>query len=464
MIVFQEVTVMSKPGVYILGLSDCGEKMCAAGGRISTQSGNALGIWEKSQDAVKNASLIDKVTRSGHNSTVEHIFFNLAFNDVSVQVEQFMIEFRLASFTVKSRRYVDFSDAGYYTPAFKNEENKAQYDAHVRSLFEAYGKLIEGGVPKEDARFVLPYCFLSNFFCSLNGRELLHVLKAMLYGRGRELPEIYTLGLSLKEQAEKAAPGLLTGFEERKPKDSDRIDLSFLPDEAEKGKKKPLVQLLGKTENAERLVVTAALLEQNRFTPDQIQKAAADPSTAEKIVKAVLASTRPRALETISYTFALNGVSLSTLTHFARHRMHSLLVPNLNTVDRRSYIIPESVKTDSEMLQTYVNSFEHNIRVYERFKALGETEVLPYLLLSGNTIDLVSTMNGRELLLFMKLRSCTRAQWEIQLYANEMLALLRREAFDIFRHYGPTCYATGVCPEGRLSCGRAAEMKEKFNA
>ncbi len=44
---------MDKPGVYILGLSDCGEKMCAAGGRISTQSGNALGIWEKSQDAAK---------------------------------------------------------------------------------------------------------------------------------------------------------------------------------------------------------------------------------------------------------------------------------------------------------------------------------------------------------------------------------------------------------------------------
>ena len=455
---------MDKPGVYILGLSDCGEKMCAAGGRISTQSGNALGIWEKSQDAAKNASLIDKVTRSGHNSTVEHIFFNLAFNDVSVQVEQFMIEFRLASFTVKSRRYVDFSDAGYYTPAFKNPGNKALYDAHIRWLFDAYGRLIGGGVPKEDARFVLPYCFLSNFFCSLNGRELLHVLKAMLYGRGRELPEIYALGLSLKKQAEEVAPGLLTGFEERKPKRSDRIDLSFLPDDGEKPKQKQLVQLLGKTENAEKLVVTAALLEQNRFTAGQIQKAVNDPAVTEKVIKAVLASARPRALESISYTFALNNVSLSTLTHFARYRMHSLLVPDLNTVDRKNYIIPESVKTDSEMLQTYVNAFEHNIRMFRQFKALGETEALPYLLLSGNTIDLVSTMNGRELLLFMKLRSCTRAQWEIQLYANEMLTLLRREAFDIFRHYGPTCYATGICPEGRLSCGRAAEMQEKFKA
>ncbi len=455
---------MEQPGVFILGVSDCGEKMCAAGGRISTQSGNALGIWAKSQDAEKNANLIDKVTRSGHNSTVEHIFFNLAFNDVSVQVEQFMIEFRLASFTVKSRRYVDFSDAGFYTPAFKNEENKAKYDTHVRSLFDAYAKLIEGGVPKEDARFVLPYCFLSNFFCSLNGRELLHVLKAMLYGRGAEMPEIYALGQSLKAQAEKLAPGLFAGFDERKPAAADRVDLSFIETPAEKSREKKPVELLGKTENAEPLVVTAAMLEQNRFTAEQIRQTVSDPAAAEKVIKAVLNSTRPRALETISYTFALNGVSLSTLTHFARHRMHSLLVPNLNTVDRTSYIIPESVKKDFETLQIYVNAFEHNIRIYDSMKAAGEAEALPYLLLSGNTVDLVSTMNGRELLLFMKLRSCTRAQWEIQIFANAMLAVLRREANEIFRHYGPSCYVTGVCPEGRLSCGKAAEIKEKFQA
>ena len=113
-----------KYGAYIIGCSDCNEEVCAAAGRISTQSGTALEIFERSHDEDKNTSLIGKVTRSGHTSTIEHIFFNLAFENVSVVVEQFMIEFRLASFTVKSRRYVDFSDCGYYNPEFKNEENK----------------------------------------------------------------------------------------------------------------------------------------------------------------------------------------------------------------------------------------------------------------------------------------------------------------------------------------------------
>ena len=116
-----------KYGAYIIGCSDCGEEVCAASGRISTQSGTALEIFERSHDKEKNRNLINKVTKSGHTSTIEHIFFNIAFENVSVVVEQFMIEFRLASFTVKSRRYVDFSDCGYLVPDFKCEKDKEKY-------------------------------------------------------------------------------------------------------------------------------------------------------------------------------------------------------------------------------------------------------------------------------------------------------------------------------------------------
>ena len=451
-----------KSGVYVLGYSNCGEKMCAAGGRISTQPGNALGIWEKSQDDEKNANLIDKVTRSGHNSTVEHMMFNLAFNDVSVIVEQFMIEFRLASFTVKSRRYVDFYDAGFYVPEFKNEENKTKYIAHISSLFEAYKKMTDAGIPKEDARFVLPYCFFSNFFCSLGGRELLHVLHAMLHGRGSKSPEIYTLGQQLLEQVKEIAPGVLTGFEERKPKKSDELDLSFI--EADRtSSPNELVEYISGSKDAAKTVATAAMLEANVYSASTVKSAVATKETRENIIKAVINSTRPRALESVQFTFALNKVSLSTLTHFARHRIHSIQIPSLSTVDRNDWVNPDSITADKEMLATYTACFKNSIALYEELKADGETDVLPYIILSGNTLSIVSTMNGRELLLFMKLRSCTRAQWEIQIYANKMLEILRSEEPELFRYYGPSCYVDGYCPEGRLTCGRAAEMKEKYS-
>ncbi len=453
---------MAKPGVYLVGISDCDEKICAASGRISTQNGTAMEIFEKSQDKDKNEKLISKVTKSGHTSTTEHIFFNLAFEDVSVVVEQFMIEFRLASFTVKSRRYVDFSSSGYYMPEFTNEEDKAEFSQTVESLFDSYIKLTDKGIPKEDARFILPYCFYSNFYCSLNGRELVNVLNAMLYGRGKNVREIYELGISLLGQCREKAPGIFTDFENRAEKYNDNIDLGFeVEDEI---KNSDICEILSYTSDGEKNIARTALIENYNYSSAAVEKIVSSKEKVRKIISAVVKSSRPRALESFSCTVRFNKVSLACLTHFARHRMQSICIPRLITADRNSYIIPETVKTDSEALGIYKKCFEDMNKLYKSLKDKQYSEsILVYCVLSGNTVDIVTTMNARELLLFFKLRSCTRAQWEIQEFAVDFLKKLRKIAPDLFSHYGPSCYASGACPEGRMTCGRAAEIKDKFN-
>ena len=102
----------------ILGFSPNLAAMISSGGRISTMEGTAGQIWQKSLELgeEKNERLIGKVVSSGHTSVLEHGYVNLSFENVSVFAEQFLIEFRLASFTVKSRRYVDFSNCGWVTP------------------------------------------------------------------------------------------------------------------------------------------------------------------------------------------------------------------------------------------------------------------------------------------------------------------------------------------------------------
>lgn len=456
-----DFTDLHTSGAWIIGLSDCGEKLSAAGGRISTQEGTALGIWQKSQDEEKNQKLIDKVTRSGHNSVIEHTYYNLVFQNVSAAVEQFIIEFRLASFTVKSRRYVDFSDAGFYVPAFETEAETEAYKAHMASLFSLYTEFCEQGVPKEDARFLLPYCLYSNFFCSLNAREFLHMLRAMLFGRGKRFPEIYNLGLSLYEQAKARTPGILTGFYERAPQNSDVPNLSFLP-KAEREESTELTELLAYTPDAESCVARSALIAETGLSTAQINAQLEDTETVDKIIRAVTETTRPRALESAVFTIRFNGVSLSGTTHFARHRMQSISIPSLCDTDRRKYIIPQSVRENPALLKKYEAAFEKNAAEYERLKKAGcPEETLLYYLLSGNTLDLVTTMNARELMLFMRLRTCTRAQWEIRAHAVDALKKLRKAAPGIFKYCGPSCYVS-KCPEGKFSCGRANEMRELF--
>ena len=196
--------------VTLISCSPEAAAIIASGGRISTMDGTADEIYAKSLAAgqEKNEKLIGKVLSSGHTSVLEHCYVNLSFENVSVLAEQFLIEFRLASFTVKSRRYVDFSGAGYVAPDFSDPAQAAAFDAAVRALFGIYDELEAAGVPKEDARFVLPYCFCSNFFCSMNARELVHVMNELTYGRGSGIPELRALGESLFAQCEARLPFL----------------------------------------------------------------------------------------------------------------------------------------------------------------------------------------------------------------------------------------------------------------
>ncbi len=453
-----------KSEVKIVGYSNCGESLCAAGGRISTQPGDVFDILEKSKDDEKNASLIQKVTKSGHNSVIEHLFFNLAFRNVSVVVEQFMIEFRLASFTVKSRRYVDFGDAGFFVPEFSSESVKEKYTEHMSKLFDTYNKLTEKGVAKEDARFVLPYCFFSNFICSMNAREFLNVLRAMLYGRGSKYPEIKKIGLSLLEQAQEIAPGVMESFNNFGKTFNDKPDFSFLSSKGKYVNEKPLVELISYTENSDFAVAKTALISETALNQDEVNSVVSDGETRKRIIDAVIDCARPRPLEAASYTFRLNNVSLACITHIVRHRIQCVTVPELTSSNRGRYIIPPAVKADAELLELYTNAFSETEKLYNELRDMGESEEnLIYVLLSGNTLDLTITMNARELLLFLKLRTCERAQWEIRDYAYLMLKMLRDSAPDIFRRYGPSCFVTGVCPEGRLSCGKISEIKNRFS-
>ena len=450
----------NKSTALIIGMTDTDEKVTAASGRISTQEGTALSIWDKSQDREKNANLIGKVTASGHTSTVEHTYFQLAFQNVTAVVEQFIIEFRLASYTVKSRRYVNFSDAGFYVPEFNDEEIEKSYKEHMGKMFALYDELCANGVLREDARFVLPYCLYSNFFCSVNGREFLNMLTAMICGRGARYPEIKKLGLELYEQAKTRAPGIMASFNPEKQV-NDVPDLSFIDVKPEHTATP--VELLAYTPDATKCVARNALISGKNLATEQIESIISDEDTTKKIVEAVVKCKRPRPLECVNYTLRFNNVSLSCITHFARHRIQSIEIPELIKTDRMSYIIPPVLKDKPELLAKYENAFKETAEEYERLKKLGiAEEILVYYQLSGNTLDIVTTMNARQLMLFMRLRSCTRAQWEIQEYAVDALKKLREIEPVIFNFYGPSCFVS-ACPEGRMTCGRALEIKEKFS-
>ena len=435
--------------VSILSVSPEAAAMIASGGRISTMDGTADEIYANSLSAgqEKNEKLIGKVLSSGHTSVLEHCYVNLSFENVSVLAEQFLIEFRLASFTVKSRRYVDFSKAGYVSPVFTDNVQMAIFERTVESLFGTYDVLEAAGVPKEDARFVLPYCFCSNFFCSMNARELVHVMNELAYGRGSRIPELRALGESLFAQCEQQIPFLAV----RQPDAFCLRQVQLLTSKAP-------VTVLAAPQDAEGLICGAYQLARGNV-PQPLTK---PEQTA--LLKALLAQPRKRELEQASYTLLFGGLSLAALTHLTRHRMQALCAPNLLKSARYDrYVLPESVQQTGLEAQ-YREAFRQAGEAAVQLRAAGAGEdVLSYLLLSGQTVPVLTTMNAGELYVFFRLRCCNRAQWEIRDAACAALAALRKTSPLLFSLYGPSCFVSGKCPEGRMTCGRQVEVQRKFS-
>jgi Predicted alternative thymidylate synthase len=116
------------------------------------------------------------------------------------------------SFDVQSQRYVDFSDKDAIMPKslvdeshFSREdgiveldgvdrgEAQDSYEELAEAAFDWYEDMVESGVPKEDARFMLPVGTPVNITMSGNARTMMHVLNLRQTGASqwevRELSE-----------------------------------------------------------------------------------------------------------------------------------------------------------------------------------------------------------------------------------------------------------------------------------
>ncbi len=431
------------------------ENICASAAKISTTKGNAYEIFEKSDSIEKNRELIKKVLSSGHKSIIEHAVFTIALQNVSAFVEQFFIEYRLASFTVKSRRYVDFSNLGYYTPPELSGDSLKNYTEYMDMLFSSYQLMLDEGVPKEDARFLLPYSFNSNFYCTMNARELIHVIHAIRYGRGCMIYELQSLAIQLINQLEVLCPSLLSELYSPNDAFNDVTSIEHIKDRND-------AVTFVEAHDAGRV----ELVQEPHCPKNILQKAyeISHPDVPHSLdFKTLLQSNRLRELEQLTYSFIISDISLSGITHIVRHRMQSIIVPPLQSINYDKFIIPETVQSNPHLMNKYKNIL---IKANEmRRNALNDPDLSKYhyyYALSGNVTNIITTINARELILFIRLRSCNRAQWEIRKVAMDMLKYARVNFPEIFNFIGPSCYITGQCPEGRLTCGKKNEVIVQF--
>ncbi len=249
----------------------------------------------------------------------------------------------------------------------------------------------------------------------------------------------------------------------------------------------PTVTLLAYTPDPQKTVASAAKLCYSASTIKDLR----DGLTEEKVTSFVdmlseIGHESP--IEHASFTFGIEGVSRSFLAQITRHRIASYSVKSQRYVKEGAFefVTPPEIAQDPESLALYEESMRLAQEAYDKlaetltekhkatFMAEGKDEKTAARLASKKAIEdarfvlpnacetkMVVTMNARSLLNFFRHRCCNRAQWEIQDVANKMLALVKDVAPDMFKKAGPPCL-NGPCPEGKMSCGKAKEIKKFY--
>ena len=205
------------------------EILCGAAALTSTKSGSPSEIFEK-MDLEKARQIIKRVTGYGHASVIEHASFTFSIEGVSRAMTHQLVRHRIASYTQQSQRYVTYDTfEKYVTPPSieENSEAKRIFNSALKKISETYHKLLEMGIPKEDARFILPNAAKTNIIVTMNARELRHFFNLRCCRRSQW--EIRQVAIEMLKQAKNAAPSL---FENAGPS---CVELGYCPE----GRMKP---------------------------------------------------------------------------------------------------------------------------------------------------------------------------------------------------------------------------------
>ncbi|HEQ79099.1 MAG TPA: FAD-dependent thymidylate synthase [Euryarchaeota archaeon] len=151
--------------------------------------------------------LIEMVKTSGHHSVMEHASFTFAVSGVSRVLTHQLVRHRIASYSQQSQRYVNLRGGGYVTPrSLKEGDAKEVFKSHVESSLRAYQQLLDMGIAKEDARYVLPNAAKTNIVITMNARALWNFFSLRTCRRAQD--EIRQLALNMLTEVYRIAPVL----------------------------------------------------------------------------------------------------------------------------------------------------------------------------------------------------------------------------------------------------------------
>jgi len=166
---------------------------------------------ENTYEGIKNSAemkpegYLRKIVKSGHMSIIEHNVFVFYISGISRSCSHQLVRKRIASFSQQSQRYVSAENFGYVIPdSIEKSIFAGEYKEAVRQNLDLYQKMIESGITKEDARYVLPNSTTTQLIVSMNAHSLVDFFVRRICTRSQW--EIRKLAEKMLDEVKKVAP------------------------------------------------------------------------------------------------------------------------------------------------------------------------------------------------------------------------------------------------------------------
>ena len=157
--------------VQLLSITPNPEAIIARCARVSHRS-------EARASPESDAKLIRRLIELGHESVLEFASATFLLEGLSRACANQLTRHRLASFVQESMRYVDVRDRDFVWPhTLLTSPLRPGVESLLAQAKALYEQALELGIPKEDARYVLPLGLETRLVVAANFRQWRHILK-----------------------------------------------------------------------------------------------------------------------------------------------------------------------------------------------------------------------------------------------------------------------------------------------
>lgn len=390
----------------------------------------------------------------GHSSVAEHAVFNMDIVNISRIAVEKIQDFRLASFTEKSQRYIKLKNDFVIPSEISGSGFDDEFKCIVKLQYHTYdflrgmiknmmlkeaGKNINKkreafieGRAREDARYVVSLATHSQFGMTVNARSLEQMI---CHFAADKLSEVRELGKKLYDVVKNRTPSLIK-YVEPSPYILETNENLKSVSEAMCGydlledKNDEAVKLIDFTEDADEKVCAAMLFDVSdmnmKCCVEKVKRM--DDEEKFEIFSSVFKNREmwdkmTRHFELPVFTFELI-LSATNYAQMKRHRISTQIKKSYNP--ELGVTLPESIKKAGGE-----HKFKEVIEKTEEFYGkLMKTfpHVAPYILTNSHRRRILLTLNLRELYHLSSLREDEHAQWDISNTALQMRKLVQEKA------------------------------------